>query len=267
MKRLILILMLLVVSCSQPRLDTSTDEKMKESVGKVRASLSADKQKEFDKALLTVSLKGINFAGLMSGNGGAEAGLNMKKSLHGKSADDVISEADRLLRERAKREKEQALLEITELKQKKEDSEAAKSKLKDFKVIRSKYYIQKQTYGMSQPIIELEVENNTGQPISRAYFEGVVASPGRAVPWIKEDFNYSISGGLEQGEKAKWKLAPNSFSGWGTTKVPKDALLTVDVVRLDDASGESFLQVDSFSSRDAERLDALMKKYPSTPVN
>ena len=62
-----------------------------------------------------------------------------------------------------------------------------------------------------KPIIELTVRNNTGHPVSRAYFEGVLSTPGRSVPWIKDSFNYQISGGLEPNEESTWRLAPNKI--------------------------------------------------------
>ena len=115
--------------------------------------------------------------------------------------------------------------------------------------------MREKEYMGNQPIIELTVENRTGQAISRAYFEGTLASPNRSVPWHKDTFNYSISGGLEPGEKAAWSLAPNMFSGWGKIEAPADAVFTVTVERLDGADGEPGSRERSFSGAPEDSKD------------
>ena len=112
-----------------------------------------------------------------------------------------------------------------------------------------------------QPIIELTVKNGTEQAVSRAYFEGTIASPDRSVPWHKDTFNYSISGGLEPGEEATWNLAPNMFSDWGKVDAPAEAIFTVTVEQLDGADGEPIYSTRELSERDLERLNELKKKY------
>ena len=112
-----------------------------------------------------------------------------------------------------------------------------------------------------QPIIELTVKNGTSEAVSRAYFEGTLASPKRSVPWHKDTFNYGISGGLEPGEEASWSLAPNMFSDWGKIDAPKDAVFTVTVEQLDGPDGEPIYSTRAFSEHDQERLDELKKEY------
>lgn len=112
-----------------------------------------------------------------------------------------------------------------------------------------------------QPIIELTVKNDTNQSISRAYFEGTIASPNRSVPWHKDSFNYSISGGLEPGEKASWSLAPNMFSKWGSIDAPTDAVFTVTVTQLDGADNQPIYSVKDFTEYDQKRLKKLKERY------
>ncbi len=115
-----------------------------------------------------------------------------------------------------------------------------------------------------EPIIELTVVNNTGHAVSKAYFNGIIASPGRSVPWLEESFSYSISGGLEPGEEASWSLAPGRYSSkWDRDSVeaPDDAIFTVTVERLDGADGKALFDARSFSERQAKRLDELRRQY------
>ncbi|NQZ57868.1 MAG: hypothetical protein HRT88_10450 [Lentisphaeraceae bacterium] len=112
----------------------------------------------------------------------------------------------------------------------------------------------------TEAVIELKLKNNTGHAISRAYFSGVLSSPGRSIPWVKETFNYSISGGLEPGEKVTWNLTPNMFGGWSKApKNRKDMILTVDVTRIDGADGKAIYDAE-FSKRDEEELADLKQR-------
>ena len=112
-----------------------------------------------------------------------------------------------------------------------------------------------------EPIIELTVKNGTEHAVSRAYFAGTLSSPNRSTPWLKEGFNYSIPGGLEPGEKATWKLAPDVSSKWGTVDVPKDAVFTVEVIRLDGADGRALRALRRFTEEDEIRLNKLKEQF------
>ena len=137
----------------------------------------------------------------------------------------------------------------------------AKEELKKFEVLRSRFTQEEQKYRGKQPIIEVTVKNGTSTPVSRAYFEGTIASPGRSVPWHTDTFNYSISGGLEQGEEQSWRLAPNMFSDWGKVDAPADAVFTVTVQRIDGADSQPLYSVTDFTERDEKRLSELKLKY------
>lgn len=257
---------MLLAACSDPRVDTSTDETTKASIEKVRQSLPEDKRAEFDQALQTVALSQLDLKTLMAEGAGAAGTTTskMKQAIGGKSASEIIAAAKTIEAERKERERAQALAEIKELEEKRARAEQGRAALAKFEVTRSRFFKQKRQFLGSEPIIELTVKNGTGHAISRAYFVGTLASPGRSVPWLKDTFNYSISGGLEPGEEATWRLAPNMFSDWGTVAAPADAIFTVEVEQLDGANKETLFSTKEFSARDAERLEKLKKEYGVT---
>ncbi|MCK5919369.1 MULTISPECIES: DUF6694 family lipoprotein [Alcanivorax] len=252
-----------ITGCSDPTIDASSEAKMKESVAKVRESLPEAKRTDFDKAVQLIAFSQIDMKSLFA-NGGAGAGDmegKMRGALNGKTAEQVLAQAEQIQADRKAREKEQALAEIRELVAKREKSEQAKLQLDKFQVVRSRFYMRERQYLGKQPIIELTVKNGTDQAISRAYFSGTIASPDRSVPWHQDQFNYSISGGLEPGEEATWTLAPNSYSGWGKVNAPADAVFTVMVEKLDGPNGEVLYSTRDFSERDRNRLAELKKQY------
>ncbi|MCF5170669.1 MULTISPECIES: DUF6694 family lipoprotein [Pseudomonas] len=265
MRRFICIALMagMLAGCGEPTLDGSSQKAFKDSAAKVAASLPEDKRKQFASDVMVLAFQGLDISQVLQGKKNAEGvSADMLAALNGKTAQQVADEANRVRTERAERERQQALTEIQELLEKQKKSEAAKTELARFKVSKSRFYQRAKEYGLgNQPIIEITVNNGTASAVSRAYFKGTIASPGRSVPWLVETFNYSISGGLEPGESQSWSLAPNQFSDWGKVEPQKDAIFTVTVERLDGADDKPLFDAGSFTERDATRLTALQTKY------
>lgn len=249
--------------CGEPKVDASSEAAAKASIAEITESLSGEKRASFERAVKIVAFQGIDVGAILAGTQTAESLKgDMLKKLDGKTADQVIATADAIVAERAAREKQQAVEEIKELEARAQAADRAQDALKSFSVTRSRFYISDGQYSFQRkPVIELSVENGTGQPVSRAYFKGTIASPGRAIPWLQENFNYQIPGGLESGEKADWALNPNMFSDWGKVQAPSDAIFTVEVVRLDGADGNPLYDATGLSEREQQRLSELREKY------
>lgn len=261
LSRILAILMIgIIAGCSKPVADTSTEATTTSSLKKVRESLPESEQAKFDEALKEIIGSHISLAGFMSGQSPDSIRQQALGDVNGKNGEQIIAEGEHIKADRAAKEKEQALKEIADLEAKAKAANEARKKLAEFQVIKSRYFVRHTDF-MDQPIIQLTVKNGTDKAISRAYFHGVVASKGRAVPWISEDFNYQIAGGLQPGEKATWRLAPNPFSSWGSTKVPSDAIMTVTVVMLDGADGKTLYDGQGLSDSEQSRLKELKQQY------
>jgi hypothetical protein len=266
MKRRLLVFIFLGVialsACAKPKIDTSSDEAMKKSIAKVRDSLPEDRRARFDEALKIVTLTKFKLKIPVPGVPGInviEEGF--RQTLHGKTGDEIIAEAEVIEKERQERERAQALGEIKELEERQIKAEADKSELTKFQVLRSKFYKKKMEPLPEMAIIELTVTNGTQYSVSRAYFRGTLASPGRAVPWLTNDFSHQIRGGIEPGETATWQRRMDMFSQWAVIQVPSDAILTVEVLRIDGPKGEALFSSREFSEKDAKRLAELKQKY------
>ncbi|MHB9145716.1 MAG: hypothetical protein ACYC5Y_10335 [Symbiobacteriia bacterium] len=66
------------------------------------------------------------------------------------------------------------------------EDDIAKSEGNGFVVQRAKFYYDKSGF-LTEPVIDMTVQNGTAKAVSRAYFHGVVTSPGRSVPWVEDD--------------------------------------------------------------------------------
>lgn len=258
MKTLFLLLLplaLVLSGCAKPKIDASSDETMKSSIDAMKADMSTKEKEEFEQAMLVLSLDGKSIWSMANDPDAAKRRIGDR--LDGLTADEVLSQAETVKAEREARELKQMLGEIKELKARKEMAEKARAGLRNFEILDSKFYYSDSGY-TTKPIIELTVRNYTDKAVSRAYFHGTLATPGRSVPWVSEGFNYSIAGGLEPHETATWHLAPNRFGEWGDAPQDRNYMvLTVNVVRLDGADGNPFLDGE-FSESDQERLDKLI---------
>lgn len=248
--------------CGDPKLDGTSEDAMRKSVQKVSESLPADKRAKFEEDLNLLIMGGIDINAVLRGEKPESTMKNLLSELNGKTAEQISSTASALRIERERKEREQALQEIDELNKKEAASSSAKRELAAFSVTKSRFYLQDEKYSYRpKPVIEITVKNGTQSPVSRAYFKGTIASPGRSIPWLVEEFNYEISGGLEPGEQQTWNLLPNQFGVWGKVDPPKDAVFTVEVVRLDGADKKVLFDSEGFTESNRARLEVLKKRY------
>jgi hypothetical protein len=186
--------------------------------------------------------------------------------VNGKTGLEIIAEGQRVKAEkearrnaqedeRKAREREQAIIEIDELRAKMEGEGAD---------VLSKFVVERATFGKSdarfirENVIELAVRNDTGRAVSRAYFRAILHTPGREIAWVDSEFNYQISGGIESGESAVWNLRPNMFGEWSKAPTDRpDVLFMVRPVALEGADGKVFAS-SRFDADDEKRLRALL---------
>lgn len=149
--------------------------------------------------------------------------------------------------------------EIADLERRKTEAQRQASALSGIAISEAKYGWSKSDF-MSEPVIEFRIKNATGKALTRIYFHGKVTTPGRTVPWVDEDFNYTIQGGLESGEEKHLSLAPNQFGPWGSAELKKrdDLVFAMTVVNAEDASGSKL--VEDFDKSDEDHLADLRKK-------
>ncbi len=85
----------------------------------------------------------------------------------------------------------------------------------------------------------------------------MVSTPGRTIPWIEDNFNYVVPGGLENQESKHLSLGPNQYSGWGKheTEGRKDLVMTITVVNADGADKTKL--ADEFGKDAEARLNKL----------
>lgn len=92
---LVVVVLGMLAGCSEPRIDGSSQEAMARSLQVVRESLSESEQVKLNEAIGIITFKGVDLQELFSGGAAAVKQLedNARRSLDGKTADQIISEA------------------------------------------------------------------------------------------------------------------------------------------------------------------------------
>ncbi|WP_447896051.1 DUF6694 family lipoprotein [Vreelandella sp. GE22] len=222
---------MLSTACADPTIDGSNQRQFESSLEDVRATLDESEVEQFNEALagymMRTMMAGRNILefGELDDDEMEELYNEARQSLHGLTAEEVLA--------RVQGEAPSEQEEVADV-----DASVAQEMLARFEIDNARYFVREDTYMPGKPVIEMRVTNNTGEPVSRGYFRGILQTPGRSVPWVDDTFNYSIAGGIEPGETLEWSLAPNQFSAWGNSSIPDDAVLNVEVIRLDGPGGE-----------------------------
>ncbi len=243
-----------------------TDEEQQASIERVKESLPEDQRDDFEEAMKTLLFADIESLRDITDSDGMVRRLQDR--IDGKTGTEIIAEAEQIASkreerrrqmeaDRKERERQQAIQEIEEIAAKL--NPAAEELCAKFIVRRSLFRHGSGGLMGRRNSIDLVVSNETGRPVSRVYFHALLLTPGRAVPWVDDEFNYSIPGGLEPGETAEWSLRPNMFGSWGNVDEERnDAVLIVRTVGLDGPDGES-MTGERLSDYERNRLTSLLE--------
>ncbi|MEC9304339.1 MAG: DUF6694 family lipoprotein [Pseudomonadota bacterium] len=254
---------LVLVGCSDPKVDTSSMPAAVVSIEKVRESLPTYKRDEFDTALKIIAMSSFNGIDLFNPQrmNAAEIAESANAYMHGLTGDEIIERADEMLRQRRAREREQALRTLNRLEAKQDSAQRAQEHLAQISIDNARYYISTSPYGALEPVIELTVTNGSDRAVAELMLHGVLKSPNREVAWVDETFYYVISGGLAPGESATWSLAPNRFGPWGNDQIPRNAVLTLTLLGVNNSEGEPLWDAPALTDNEAERLEELRAEY------
>lgn len=230
----------------EARLDASSEEALQASTKRISDSLPPGERERFGQALIALTFgEAVNSTSFLTAAKAAQNPNFMVTAalpLSGKTGAEIITIADTKAAERKFRQAAAIAQEIETLKKDIEAGQASAEKSRSLLnglVITGARFRYNDTGYSRQPSIAFKIENKGTVPIKRFFARGILETPGRAVPWVDDDFNYEIPGGMEPGETQNLDLAPNQFSAWG--KVPpdatKNAVLTISVVDFEGPDG------------------------------
>lgn len=269
MKRAIVFCLAMVLTaCGEPTVDTSDADAFEQSLDRMRESLSEDDLERFNAAVTLVMMNAATDGGETNGLAALSAMADLAAhpermldqaadQLDGRTASEIIVAGEGLTLQRLERQMgalqdsistaEDALAEaISEHEVEAARTAHAQSILDQIELSRARYYWDTDRY-RRKPIISFRVQNSSEVPVGRIFVHGRLETPGRSIPWVDEDFNYDIPGGLEPGEHQDLSLLPNSFGEWGeqTLRDRNDLVLSLTMVDIEGADGERLVGLDN----------------------
>jgi len=249
------------LACGPARVDTSTDKTMKATLKEAKESLPKDKQKQFDRAVEILTDAEMNLLPdnateatmMVALKKRANVNEHMKTVLDGKSGEEILTEARRITEKLERRQMER----LRTLKKK------AQERLDDLakvEILNCRYYIEKKRYQIARPVLEFFVKNGSSRPVDSITVSAILGTPGRELPWIKDDVKIYVFGGLVQGGQRKCEIRPNAFSGWWDKSIPKNATLTAAIKTVDEIRPPGS-PIYVFTEKDENHLKELEAKY------
>lgn len=230
-----------VVNLTKPRIDISSDEKMEESVQKLRDSLNDEQLEKFEQAVSYIAFDGLTFNDFMSTD---QTIKKIKKKFKNKSYDDVIYDAKQIVKRR-----------ISELNKEKSSLNSARKSLESIVVERTT--ITTDNSGLlSRRILYMMVRNNTGANLSSISFNIKTFAPGREIPYLNDDFKYEIPGGIQGKETLEWQLEPNTLLNDEWNRDIPNGIIQIKATACTDANGNVLYQ-DTWSAEKDKLMESL----------
>lgn len=233
-----------VIHFNKPRIDVSSDEKMEDSVQRLKDSLNDEQKEKFEQAVSFIAFDGLTFNDIMSTD---QTIKNIKKKFKNKSYDDIIYDAKKIVKRR-----------IDDLNNERASSASARKSLEDVVVQRTT--MTTDTSGLlPRRILYMMVKNNTGRTLSTIAFNIKTFAPGREVPYLNDDFKYEIPGGIQAGETLEWQLEPNTFLNDEWNRDVPNGIIQIKAIGCIDPSGVTIFQ-DTWTA-EKDKLMQTLKEF------
>jgi len=133
----------------------------------------------------------------------------MKSYFDGKTAHEIMINADKCILSRLEREttalQKRILLNETKLNKVLAEKIREDIRMTASRMIVEQILIDQAQYcydkSFSTAYLNFRITNNTSIPIRKIYIDGILKTPGRSIPWIKDSITCKFPGGLEPNEQ------------------------------------------------------------------
>ncbi|MCP4899273.1 MAG: hypothetical protein GY906_20100 [bacterium] len=221
-------LLLLITSCGEPTVETSSIE----ALGRSLTSMKEDLE-ESDIELFNESLRYLvgGEVPTVSGVDPAHEALTLDivRPLAGRNADGVVAEAFL----RRKREVRDAIEELEEIR-----ASAAKAPdtLRGLRLSGIKVFKRHREF-LEWPVFEMKAENTTDQLVYLVHMRAAVLKEGEPDPWLVEEMNHVVMRGFGPSARDLWRIEPDQQEWIQLIGDLPGVALVVEVMRLEGRGG------------------------------
>lgn len=216
--------------CGPDTLETSSVEKLEESLAVLREQSELEQRDRLDEALEYL----VGEDAIVTSEEGEEPShpeliLALYEPLKGMTAEGIIAEAMRIrLGEVQSAVKELELAKI--------GSDEARAELDRFDLEKSRVYKRNRGF-LEWPVIEFKAENNTDDMIWLIHFRAALLRPGYDEPWLVETFDQLVLNGLAPGDRDLWRIEPEQQEWVNLIDPHPDFRFTLEIMRLEGLGG------------------------------
>ena len=224
--RSIIVAVLACAGCSGGTFDTDSASSFGKSVGEAQNRLPQNERSAFAEGLTVLHSRSTH-----------RSQEDAREDVSRNSVEEIVSVGVRSLLEKHHDELQSLQWQLTRLQE--QDAKASA-----FKVSKALLEFGSGTFGRADRMVSLRVHNGLQASVSRVFVKVKAESSGRAVPWIRDVFNFSIAGGIEPGEKYEGSFRMNMFSGWSSVPSDRDDIvLSVEAYKVLDHEGETIFDI------------------------
>ncbi len=233
-----------VAGCGPQTLETSSVEALQLSLQDLTDRMTADDLARFDEAL--GYLVGDDRAPEATRDTAvAESLLPGFQALTGRTAEGIVAEA----RFRRIREVRSAVIL---LETERAESEAARRELASFRFMVARVFKRHKNF-LDWPVIEIKVDNGFEHTVSLVRFRAALLRPDDVQPWLLEEIDHVVFGGMAPGQRDVWRIEPEQRDWIQLIDPHPELSFSLEVTRLQ-ALGGRVLAATTWGGVEAHRL-------------
>lgn len=237
-------LVVMLGGCAPATLDVANIEALEQSLFDLREAMTPEEHARFNEAL-DYLVGGVAVSSAEPDRDRVEYVLDMYRPLAGRTAEGIVAEA----RFRRIREVRSAVIY---LESGRDATEAARRELAEFQFGAARVFKRHRQY-LEWPVIEMRVFNGTDRTVHLVHFRAALLGPDEEDPWLVEEFDHVVLGGVEPGGSDVWRIEPEQRDWIRLIDPHPDLMFRIEPMRLD-ALGGAVLASTDWGEIEAHRL-------------
>jgi hypothetical protein len=235
--------------CAPVTLDVSSIEALELSLFELREPMTPEELARFNEAL-DYLVGGVTVSSQEPDRDQVESALDLFRPLAGRTGEGIVAEA----RFRRIREVRSAVIY---LESGRDATEAVRQELAEFKFGAARVFKRHRQF-LEWPVIEMRVFNGTDHKVDLVHFRAALLSPDDEDPWLVEEFDHVVLGGMEPGGSDVWRIEPRQRDWIRLIDPHPDLMFSIEPLRLE-ALGGNVLAATDWGEIEAHRLDIYRK--------
>jgi hypothetical protein len=230
--------------CGPATLDVSSIEALEQSLFDLREAMAEQELARFEEAL-DYLVGGAVVSSAAEDHARIESVLELYRPLAGRTAEGIVAEA----RFRRIREVRSAVIY---LESGRDSTETTRHELAEFKFGAARVFKRHRQF-LDWPVIEMRVFNGTGRTVHLVHFRAALLSPQDEDPWLVEEFDHVVMGGMEPNASDVWRIEPQQRDWIRLIDPHPDLMFSIEPMRLE-ALGGNVLASSDWGKIEAHRL-------------